>query len=147
MGIWHHTMNNSDNRSIVDIVYFWLVTFTTVGFGDLGHSLEFEIDHAYDLTVYRVFGLSLVAAIIESLQSDISLRKEWLQMEALEQQKKFMEKIHSSMLASPIMCRGAINNDDVEDRYNVLDAIRLVAMNSLDTWNLQNTFEYHEALS
>ena len=104
-------MNNSDNRPIVDIVYFWITTFTTVGFGDLGHSLQFEIDHAYDLTVYRLFGLSMVAAIIESLTSLIALRKEKLHYEAVERKKKMMMKIHSTLLASKIICRGGIDQD------------------------------------
>ena len=102
VGIWHHVMNNSDNRTVLDIVYFWIVTFTTVGFGDLGHSLEFEVDHAYDLTVYRLFGLSLVASIIKSSQSYIALRKERLQMKAVEQQNMIIERIHSYMMDSSV---------------------------------------------
>ena len=53
LGIWHDTMGDSDHHTLVDILYFWIVSFTTVGFGDVGHPLEFEIEHAYELTAYR----------------------------------------------------------------------------------------------
>ena len=137
-GISHHFMSETTNRSLVDIVYFWIVTFTTVGFGDLGYSLEFEIEHTYDLTVYRVFGVSLVAAIIESLQIYISFRKERLQ------QKKIMKKIRSSVLSSPIMCKdGIINNDGEDDEENdvfdedVFNVIRRMTMNNLADLDLE----------
>ena len=128
LGIWHDSLDRSDNRSIVDVIYYWVVSFTTVGFGDIVHSVEFEIEHAYELTVYRVFGLSLVAAIIESLQSYIELRKEKLQVDALERQKKILEKIHSSMVSSPLLCKGGVTLD--EEQYNIFNAIREMASTS-----------------
>ena len=127
LGIWHDTLNKNESHSLVDIVYFWIVSLTTVGFGDIGHSLEFEIEHAYELTVYRVFGLSLVAAVIESLQSYIALRKETLQVEAVERQKIILDKLHSSMLASPLVCKGGVYD---RDTYNVVNAMWKVAKNS-----------------
>ena len=61
--------------SMVDTLYFWLVTFTTVGFGDIHFPLEVEIEHFYELLLYRVFGLSFLAAIIESIDIYIKYRK------------------------------------------------------------------------
>ena len=49
----------------VDSLYFWMVTFTTVGFGDKLLPLDGQIK----LIPYRLFGLSLVAGIIDSLVS------------------------------------------------------------------------------
>ena len=62
----HNTDNN--HWSTTDSVYFWVVTFTTVGFGDVHFSLEAEVEHAYVLFMYRIFGLSFVAAMLESVQ-------------------------------------------------------------------------------
>ena len=53
----------------------------------------------------------MVAAIIESLTSLIALRKEKLHYEAVERKKKMMLKIHSTLLASQIICRGGIDRD------------------------------------
>ena len=64
--------------------------------------MEFEIEHAYELTVYRVFGLSLVAGIIDSIQTYISFREETLKNKTLDQklqiiQNKVLEKVHAAM--------------------------------------------------
>ena len=93
LGIWHDSTNGSDGHSMVDIIYYWLVSFTTVGFGDVGHSLEYEIEHAYVLTVYRVFGLSLLAALIESIMLYIAVRRKALQDRTLRNHKKLVEMI------------------------------------------------------
>ena len=93
IGIWHNTMDESDHHTIVDIIYFWVVSFTTVGFGDIGHSIEFEIRHAYELTAYRVFGLSLVAAIIDSVIECIESRQKSIAREMELYQRKILEKI------------------------------------------------------
>ena len=60
---------------MVDTFYFWLVTFTTVGFGDVHFPLEVEIDHFYELLLYRVCGLSFLAAIIESIDAYLRYRR------------------------------------------------------------------------
>ena len=130
LGIWHDTLDSSDDHSIVDIIYFWIVSFTTVGFGDIGHPLEFEIEHAYELTVYRVFGQSLVAAIIDSIQAYIALREETLRNETAEQHKKLLEKLHASMIASPFICKGDVYD---ESEYGILNALRDVASLSFDS--------------
>ena len=66
--VWHDkNISEVKHWSMVDTIYFWLVTFTTVGFGDIHFPLKVEIEHFYELLLYRVFGLSFLAAIIESI--------------------------------------------------------------------------------
>ena len=48
----------------VDNIYFWFVTFTTIGFGDITYDVS---DWEYSLMVYRLFGLALLAGIIDSI--------------------------------------------------------------------------------
>ena len=100
LGICHDKMSESDDHSLADIVYFWMVSFTTVGFGDIGHSLDYEIKHAYELTVYRVFGLSLVAAIIDTILSYCNLQKEILKHEKQVYQRKMLRRIRAAMVNS-----------------------------------------------
>ena len=79
--VWHDkNINELQNWSWIDTIYFWLVTFTTVGFGDVHFPLEVEIDHFYVLVLYRVFGLSFLAGIIESIHDYIKYRKSDLLM-------------------------------------------------------------------
>lgn len=84
-------INELANWSWVDTFYFWLVTFTTVGFGDVHFPLEVEIDHFYELVLYRVFGLSFLAGIIESIHEYIKYRKGILIMQ--HNQSRIMRKI------------------------------------------------------
>ena len=39
MGILHDSSDDGEGHSLVDITYFWIVSLTTVGFGDVKHSL------------------------------------------------------------------------------------------------------------
>ena len=64
--------------SLLDTIYFWLVTFTTVGFGDVHFPLDVEIEHFYELLIYRIIGLSFLAAIIESIHVYIKFRRKLL---------------------------------------------------------------------
>ena len=74
--VWHDkSISEVRNWSLVDTFYFWLVTFTTVGFGDVHFPLEVEIEHFYELLLYRVFGLSFLAAIIESIHAYVKYRR------------------------------------------------------------------------
>ena len=77
-----HDRNISEMQSWswIDTFYFWLVTFTTVGFGDVHFPLEVEINHFYELVLFRVFGLSFLAGIIESIHEYIKYRKSDLLM-------------------------------------------------------------------
>ena len=63
------------NCSMIDTVYFWIVTFTTVGFGDIHLPLHVEIEHFSELLLFRVFGLSFLAGVIESMQEYVKYRK------------------------------------------------------------------------
>ena len=124
LGVWHDSVDEIDNRSLVDIIYFWIVSFTTVGFGDIGHSLDFEIEHAYELTVYRLFGLSMVAAIIDSIRAYISLRKEILHNETIEKQRKLFQKINTAM------CAMYADDDDKFATANALQKLRSISFES-----------------
>ena len=52
------------NWTYLDSTYFWFVTFTTVGFGDINYPIT---DAQYVIIVYRLFGLALLAGFIDSL--------------------------------------------------------------------------------
>ena len=78
-GIWYgKEMAKTIDWSLIDLIYFWIVTFSTVGFGDITHPLEKEIEHCYVYVVYRVFGLAFLAAIIDSIYEYLKLRKEFI---------------------------------------------------------------------
>ena len=79
--------------SMVDTVYFWLVTFTTVGFGDVHFPLEVEIEHFHELVIYRVFGLSFLAAIIESIHVYIKFRRKLLILHSRPRLRKIAQVI------------------------------------------------------
>ena len=86
--IWHDkTISQVQDWSMLDTFYFWLVTFTTVGFGDIHFPLQVEIDHFYELVIYRIFGLSFLAGIIESIYNYINYQK-LLLMKANEEKLK-----------------------------------------------------------
>ena len=73
--VWHDAeIDEGINWSSVDCLYFWIVTFTTVGFGDKNFPLDVEIDHLYELLFLRVFGLSFIAGIIDSINKYIKYR-------------------------------------------------------------------------
>ena len=57
--------------SYIDALYFWMVTLTTVGFGDLNLPLEEQGIYF----PYRVVGLALLAGVVDSLTSWIRSRK------------------------------------------------------------------------
>ena len=64
-----------EDWTYVDATYFWIVTFTTVGFGD--QTMEIRVLQGA-LIVYRMFGLALLAGVIDSLVAWIKMRKEQL---------------------------------------------------------------------
>ena len=131
--VWHDTTRHHDtNHSIVDNVYFWIVSFTTVGFGDVGHSLQFEVEHVYELTMYRVFGLSLLAAVIKSLQSYIVVRKRTLQDEAVQRQRVILQKLHSSLLDSPLICGADAYAEEDYTVFNALGEVASISFNEAD---------------
>ena len=91
--VWHDkNIGEVENWSWINTFYFWLVTFTTVGFGDVHFPLEVEIDHFYELVLYRVFGLSFLAGIIESINDYIKYRKKVLIVK--RNKKKLLKKIN-----------------------------------------------------
>ena len=60
----------------VDSVYFWIVTFTTVGFGDIVQDSKIQMDEYMPvLLIYRTFGLALLAGVIDSLVAYAMIKK------------------------------------------------------------------------
>lgn len=84
-GIWYDTtkLRAGTDWTYVNVVYFWIVTFTTVGF-DTPLQLQVELQHVYQLLVYRLFGLSFLAGIIDSLKVYVEYRKDLLKEKARE---------------------------------------------------------------
>ena len=68
--------------TFIDSIYFWFVTFTTVGFGDVIEPLESEVDYVIPLVLYRIFGLTLLAGVIDSMVAWLKVRKKALKMKA-----------------------------------------------------------------
>ena len=71
------------NWSLLDTIYYWIVTFTTVGFGDVTYSLHMEMEYMPFFVLYRVFGLALIAAIIDAISA-------CFRMEKIEEKKKML---------------------------------------------------------
>ena len=130
MGIAHDSADTDEKHSLIDITYFWIVSLTTVGFGDISHSLEFEIEHAYELTVYRVFGLSMVAGIIESIQGYIVFRNAALRNKTLEKrldelQSKVAEKLQAAMASTPFQSKP-------NPEYSIFNALKQVSVLNIE---------------
>ena len=75
-------------RPLFDSIYMWIVTFTTVGFGDVLQPLDVQVDWALPLLVYRIFGLAMLAGVIDSLIEYIDERK----IEVKEKKQKLMQR-------------------------------------------------------
>ena len=88
----------------MDALYFWMVTLTTVGFGDMNIPIR---EHG-GWFPYRLGGLALIAGLIDSLSS-------WM-----KSRKVALEKVKS--IARKISQRGQDPNDNVyEQRMKVYD--------------------------
>ena len=145
-GILHDSMTKREKHSLVDITYFWIVSLTTVGFGDISHSLEFEIEHAYELTIYRVFGLSLVAGIIESIQAYIALRNETLRRENFEKkfqilQRKIIEKALAALPNSPFLNRSDPRKTTEYGLFNALQQMSMLSFDDFDDVDIPQKFD------
>ena len=69
-------MISMENWTYIDSVYYWFVTFSTIGFGDIQYTID---DHEYVILIYRLFGLALLAGVINSLIVWLKERKEYLE--------------------------------------------------------------------
>ena len=79
----------------VDNLYFWFVTFTTIGFGDITYDIS---DREFSFMVYRLFGLALLAGIIDSIVG-------WL-----KERRKKLKKVREFMLTKKQQLQDNINN-------------------------------------
>ena len=79
----------------VDNLYFWFVTFTTIGFGDITYDIS---DWEFSFMVYRLFGLALLAGIIDSIIG-------WL-----KERRKKLKKVREFMLTKKEQLQDNINN-------------------------------------
>ena len=103
--VWHDkNIGEVDHWNWIDTFYFWLVTFTTVGFGDVHFPLNVEIKHIWELSVYRVFGLCFLSGIMESIYEYLKFRKTMI----IRKNKQKIRKI-SQMLT------GTISSNDGND--------------------------------
>ena len=97
------TIPAAKDRSVITTFYYWTVTFTTVGFGDVNYPLEVEINHIYVLLVIRLMGLTVLAGIIDSIQKYIKYRKRLVLHKAARTSRrssilpKFMGKVLKDM--------------------------------------------------
>ena len=80
--------------TLFESIYFWIVTFTTVGFGDITTPLDVQVDWAIPLMAYRIFGLAMLAGVIDSLIEYIDTRKEQVRM--MSEKRMASLKHHSS---------------------------------------------------
>lgn len=62
----------NENWSYLEHIYFWFVTFTTIGFGDVMYQIN---DFEYVVTIYRLFGLALLAGLVDSIAARVKERK------------------------------------------------------------------------
>ena len=76
VGIWYENTHDNADWPLIDVVYFWIVTFTTVGYGDFTYPLEIETRYIFQRVVFRLFGLSFLAGIIEAIQAYLKVRKQ-----------------------------------------------------------------------
>lgn len=96
LGYWHRGAIKDTEISIISYTYYWIVTFTTVGFGDMYlYTFEEEVTHIFVLLLYRLFGLSIVSGIIASVENYVSHKQGQLREKTrilAEARKAIMER-------------------------------------------------------
>ena len=73
IGIQYGHDQAENNWKTIDSIYFWVVTFTTVGFGEMTYPLHQELDNMPFFIIYRIFGLALVAAVIDAIVACVNM--------------------------------------------------------------------------
>lgn len=74
--IWYGILMKTNDWSLIDVIYYWFVTFTTVGYGDLLYPIEMEVKYIFEHTMIRLFGLAFLAAIIDAISAYVNYRTE-----------------------------------------------------------------------
>ena len=65
----------------------------TFRFGDVHFSLEVEVEHAVELLMYRLCGLSFLAAIIDSMQRYTTFRNKRISIKIKKQSVQLLLKL------------------------------------------------------
>lgn len=81
------------NWPLFTSIYFWIVTFTTVGFGDITHTFEDQKNYLFPLLVYRVFGLAMLAGVIDSILEYVDVRKVEIERKVREKKLRMSKKL------------------------------------------------------
>lgn len=105
-GIWYGIWKGTNDWSYIDVIYFWFVTFTTCGYGDMTYSIQVEVDNIFEHTIYRLFGLALLSAIINAIASYINYRTE-IKKKVDKVEMKIDERVGSvvsSAISTPSKC-------------------------------------------
>lgn len=69
---------DSVDWSVIDLIYYWIITFTTVGYGDLTMPLGVEIKLIEEQIIFRLIGLAFLAAIIDAFTGYVEMRQNFL---------------------------------------------------------------------
>ena len=80
-----------DDWTIIASVYYWIVTFTTVGFGDIVEPIEVQVNYIVPLELYRIFGLTLLAGVIDSTAAWLKKRKNTFKLRAEKSKSKIVK--------------------------------------------------------
>lgn len=94
--IYQEEQEAPTKRTLFDKLYYHVVTFTTVGFGDVMPYTEREINQAISMFFYRVFGFALLYGALKALYCWYKTQQEALAVLKLIQQ--------------PLKARGRISN-------------------------------------
>ena len=116
---------------VVDSIYFWIVTFTTVGLGDQNYTLKTNIDYLSILVVYRIFGLALLAGAIDSLVAWMNMRKELFKLDAQKMKEISLRRFSSNIFGSVV-----IHAKDSDEEDSVFDEGSKEEVKCLDTKHL-----------
>ena len=110
----------------VDSIYFWFVTFTTIGFGDI----TYDVSHwEYWLMVYRLFGLALLAGIIDSIVV-------WL-----KERRKKLKKLRKFMSEKKELLQDGVFISDIKDKATEFKKKTQTQLHNLNSSFKRNTKE------
>ena len=109
-----------ENWGILDSIYFWVVTFTTVGLGDVLMSEKYQL-HEYmaPLVVYRTFGLALLAGFIDSLAAWVHVWKSTIQSRRANHEPLCCPSCYSNQ--RKLLCCGLRDRHETNGIHHVVE--------------------------